>query len=89
MTPTPAPAPTPRLYPVPGPDADPIDEVRYELRTLGERLDARIDRLEDLSATNLNLAVEAIKAANKKTAGIVTAVITTIGAIIVAYIKAH
>lgn len=94
MPPTPAPAPSPP-YPLhPVPDADPIEDLRAEVGVHFDHLHARIDRVEERQGANLDLAVEAIKTANatqsKKTAAWVsigTALITTLGAIVVAYFK--
>ena len=91
-TPTPAPYPV-MLRPV---NDDPVDELRFEMTQQFGHVHARLDRVEERQGANLDLAVEAIKAANasssKKTAvwvTIIVAVISALGVIAAAAIKGH
>lgn len=91
MPPTPYPFPVP-LRPV---SDDPIEELRYEMVQGHSHIHARLDRVEDRQAANLDLAVEAIRASNaqnaKKTAAwvsLATALLTALGVIVAAYLKA-
>jgi hypothetical protein len=85
-----------RIYPLPRiVEADEgIEGLRVEIAEGFARVHARLDRVEERGAAQLDLAVEAIKTANasstKKTAAWVTitvAIVTALGTVLASYFR--